>query len=93
MYIMNSTEGILTSPGWPGDYSDNLNCTTRLQPGIQGTLHVIIDDIEIEDKENGGCFDSLKVLSVWDCIVQFKFFIGISKQVLNRTDLIVEPIK
>ncbi len=60
MHVLNSFKGIITSPGWPEDYPNDLNCSVRLQPPMDGTLCITIDDIEIED-ERGGCIDSLQV--------------------------------
>ena len=66
LLIVTEPSGVITSPNWPHKYKDNMNCTTRIQPGYSGKLIIVIDSIDIEAMTAGDVYecwyDKLQVL-------------------------------
>ena len=58
---LNATHGGIRSPGYPGHYSNDLQCDVIISVTPGKRVKITFDDFDVEDYKNG-CKDFLQVI-------------------------------
>ncbi|MEE6478135.1 hypothetical protein FKM82_011752 [Ascaphus truei] len=70
--VILTREGIITSPGYPEDYPDNLSCQWRIIAPLRSIVHLDLQDFKTEGNTSG-CQDKLLV---YDGVGESKTLLG-----------------
>ncbi|XP_071849867.1 uncharacterized protein [Apostichopus japonicus] len=58
---LSNSSGTFTSPEYPNLYPSNLNCTWYLQAAEGKVIELTFDDVQLEAKIGGQCYDSITI--------------------------------
>ena len=53
--------GVITSPGYPGFYLKNTDCTIRIQLTGAGRIGILFIEMDLEEPDDGKCNDYLQI--------------------------------